>query len=287
MTSNLNSVRSTNLTPSQAPGGTPLERDATPLTRASFPANTNGLAVANDTALGAALDGAPVALGSRANVDPNPITAADHLLIAINVVGLGLAALDAYFDLGPWSAYACVLVSSAMYLGHVAWRGTSILKSLLLFGLVAGLTELAADWWLVSITHTLTYTPWGPFLIDSPAYMPMSWAGILLSMGFFGWALHRRYGLGMGMLASTLITGVYVPTYEALAHYAGWWTYSGCSMWGPVPWYIIVGEALIGLSLVPLVGIVLDTKSIWRTILAGVTAGLWIGVAYFIAMRLT
>jgi hypothetical protein len=231
----------------------------------------------------------PVAMSRPLEAAPttDPITAADHLLLVINALGLGLAALDAWFDWGPWSAYACVLLTSGLYLSHVTWRGTPLLKSLLVFGLVGGLTELAADYWLVSITHTLEYTPWGPFLVDSPAYMPMSWAGILLSMGFFGWVIQRKFGRAWGVVAATVITGIYVPSFEALAHFADWWTYSNCKMWGPVPWYIIVGEALIGLSLTPLVNFVMKGPQMWRAIVAGAVAGLWIWGAYFLAMLAT
>ncbi|MBK7857764.1 MAG: hypothetical protein IPJ65_03870 [Archangiaceae bacterium] len=219
--------------------------------------------------------------------DDDRITADDHLLFLINGVGLAWAALDALMGWGAWSAYVCVGVTSLLYLAHVTWRGRDILKNLLVFGLVGGLTELAADHWLVSITRTLSYERWGPFLVDSPAYMPMSWAGILLSMGFFGWVIARKHGLARGTLAATAITGVYVPVYEALAHYAGWWTYSGCPMWGVVPWYIIIGEALIGAALCPLVMGVVHRSSRWVAAAAGVVAGLWIWAAYFIAMRLT
>ncbi|MBL8954008.1 MAG: hypothetical protein JNK82_24740 [Myxococcaceae bacterium] len=178
-------------------------------------------------------------------------------------------------------------VTSVLYLAHVTWRGRDILKNLLVFGLFAGLTELAADWWLVSVTKTLHYEPWGPFIIDSPAYMPMSWAGILLSMGFFGWVVSKKYGLAKGMLFSTVVTGIYVPIYEGLAHYAGWWTYTGVPMLGVVPWYIIIGEALVGAVMTPLVMFVLDERGLVAAAFAGVAAGLWIWAAYFIAMVLT
>lgn len=219
--------------------------------------------------------------------DDDRITADDHLLFVINAVGLAWAALDAWMGWDAWSAYVCVLGTSALYLAHVTWRGRDILKNLLVFGLVAGLTELAADWWLVSVTRTLRYEPWGPFVIDSPAYMPMSWAGILLSMGFFGWMISRKHGLLLGSLASMVITGIYVPVYEALAHYAGWWTYSGCPMWGVVPWYIIIGEALVGALLTPLVKRVIEGRGLLVAAGCGVIAGLWIWAAYFIGMVLS
>jgi hypothetical protein len=216
------------------------------------------------------------------------LTSDDWLLFIINVLGLAWAALDAHFDWGPWSAYACVGFTSLLYLLHVTWRKRDILKNLLVFGLVAGLTELAADWWLVSKTHTLQYAQWGPFLIDSPAYMPMSWAGILLSMGFLGWAVSQKYGTAIGVLVATAVSGIYVPAFEGLAHYAGWWTYRDCNRWGVVPWYIIVGEALIGAALTPLVTGVVGLKDgplSW--VLRGVLAGLWIWGAYFIALSIT
>lgn len=218
--------------------------------------------------------------------DDDRITADDHLLFVINAVGLAWAALDAWQNWGAWSAYVCVVLTSVLYLTHVLWRGRDILKNLLVFGIVAGLTELLADYWLVSITKTLSYEKWGPFLVDSPAYMPMSWAGILLSMGFFGWMVARKHGLVKGMLFATVVTGIYVPSYEALAHYAGWWTYSGCPMVGVVPWYIIIGEALVGAMMVPLVKKVIDGRGYLVAALAGVAAGLWIGVAYWVGMVL-
>jgi hypothetical protein len=208
-------------------------------------------------------------------------------LFVINVLGLGLAGLDALLDLGPWSAYACVLITSTLYLLHVSWRATPVLVRLLVFGVMGGLTELAADWWLVSVTNTLHYAPWGPFLVDSPAYMPLSWAGILLSMGFLGYSVQLKYGMWAGTAVATLVTGLYVPVFEALAHYAGWWTYSGCPMLGVVPWYIIVGEALVGALLTLLVTRALQSRSIWGSVGLGAVAGVWIWVAYYIAMLVT
>jgi hypothetical protein len=220
-------------------------------------------------------------------VETNPYSKDDHLLFIINVLGLIWAAIDAYFDWGVWSAYACVAFTSLLYLAHVQWRKTDILKNLLIFGLVGGITELAVDYWLVSLTKTLTYTPWGPFIIDSPAYMPMSWAGILLSMGFLGFIVAQKYSVMVGTLVSFVVAGIYVPTFEALAHYAGWWTYSNCPMFGVVPWYIIVGEALVGASMSPLVMYLLHKKSMWSAAGAGVIAGLVIGIAYKIGMMVS
>ena len=223
-----------------------------------------------------------------AGLPDSVITSDDWLLFLVNVVGLIWAAIDAYFDWGPWSAWACVIITSVMYLAHVTWRGRDILKNLLVFGIAAGLTELAADWWLVKITKTLDYAKWGPFLVESPAYMPMSWAGILLSMGFLGWAVSQKHGMTVGIIVAAVVSGIYVPTFEGLAHYAGWWTYDNCARLGVVPWYIIVGEALIGGAMPLLVsGVIAPTAGIIGWVARGVVAGLWIWVAYFIALSIT
>lgn len=243
--------------------------------------------VSFDSVTQAARATAPGVVAAAPTEDPT-LVADDWLIFAVNAVGLVWAAIDAYFDWGPWSAYACVGLTSVLYLSHVTWRGRDILKNLLIFGLVAGLTELAADWWLVTFTKTLDYARWGPFLIESPAYMPMSWAGILLSMGFLGWAISLKHGIAMGVLVATVVSGVYVPTFEGLAHYAGWWTYKNCNMIGVVPWYIIVGEAIIGGAMPLLVtGVVAKTSSVWGWVVRGVLGGLWIWVGYFIALSIT
>jgi hypothetical protein len=218
----------------------------------------------------------------------NPLTKDDWLLFVVNAVGLAWAAVDAALDLGPWSAWACVGLTSALYLAQVQWRGRDVLKNLLVFGIAGGLAELAADWWLVSKTHTLHYAPWGPFLIDSPAYMPLSWAGMLLSMGFLGWVVSQTRGLVVGTLVAAAVSGVYIPVFEALAHGAGWWRYDNCNRLGVVPWYIIVGETLVG-ALMPLLvsGVVAKGSGVVGWALRGVVAGLWIWAAYFIALSIT
>jgi len=44
-----------------------------------------------------------------------------------------------------------------------------------------------------------------------PIYMPLSWAGVTLSVGFFGWTVARRHGALAGALAAALLAGVGLP----------------------------------------------------------------------------
>lgn len=53
-----------------------------------------------------------------------------------------------------------------------------------------------------------------------------------------------------------------------------------------VPWYILLGEALIGAGMPPLIAFVASHQQWWKWILAGVAGGAWIGVSYFIAYSL-
>src|SRR5271165_3898004 len=73
--------------------------------------------------------------------------------IAINVVAVGL------LTFAPWSNWrtglALNLFDNALLLAFVLRHRDGLLARLMLFGLVAGFVELAADAWLVDFTHTL------------------------------------------------------------------------------------------------------------------------------------
>lgn len=145
------------------------------------------------------------------------------------------------------------------------------LANVVVFGLVAGVVELLADWWLVRGLGVLAYPPEGPFVLASPAYMPAAWLGMLVAGVTLGVALRRRWPVGPISLAVAAAFGAYVPAYEAVARVAGWWAYRDAV----VPAFVILGEVLIGL---PLVG---ASERLARVGLAGaarlgVAQGLWI-----------
>ena len=79
---------------------------------------------------------------------------------------------------------------------------------------------------------------------------------------------------------------LYIPLYEAIAAYAGWWRYTGTpSIAGVVPHYILLGEWLLALPLVRAAEL-LVSASIARAIGLGVAQGLWIGISYYLAFQL-
>ncbi len=123
-----------------------------------------------------------------------------------------------------------------------------MLARFLLFGVVVGLTELAADAWLVDYTRTLDYSiGGGPMIWRSPLWMPLAWEVVAVQFGYIGLRLWERFGK-TGLLMIGLLGAINIPFYEEMARRIHWWQYSGCRMISYTPWYIIVGE--FGIALV-------------------------------------
>src|SRR5215471_5186076 len=94
--------------------------------------------------------------------------------IVINVVAVSL------LTFAPWSDWrtgaGLNLVDNFLLIGFAIVRRDVLLARFLLFGLVVGFTELAADAWLVDFTRTLDYSiGGGPMIWRSPLWMPLAW----------------------------------------------------------------------------------------------------------------
>ena len=78
--------------------------------------------------------------------------------IVVNVIAVSL------LTFAPWSDWrtgaALNLVDNCLLVGFIVVRRDALLTRFLLFGVVVGLTELAADAWLVDYTRTLDYSKW-------------------------------------------------------------------------------------------------------------------------------
>lgn len=203
--------------------------------------------------------------------------------IAINVVAVALLVF------APWSNWRTALglnfIDNALLLGFVVRRRDGLLGRLMLFGLVAGLAELAADAWLVDFTRTLDYSVGGgPMLWRSPMWMPLAWEVVAVQFGYLGLRLRERFG-GMGLVAIGLLGAVNIPYYEEMARRIHWWRYSGCRMISGTPYYIIVGELLIAVAFAVLVKN-FRRASAGAAMLMGVAAGLSIFASYAIGYGL-
>ena len=94
--------------------------------------------------------------------------------IVINVIAVSL------LTFAPWSDWrigaGLNLVDNCLVVGFILVRRDALLARFVLFGVVVGLTELAADAWLVDYTRTLDYAIGGGLMIwHSPLWMPLAW----------------------------------------------------------------------------------------------------------------
>jgi len=183
----------------------------------------------------------------------------------------------------PFAA-ALAFGMTAVFLAYAFIMDDDLLKKVVLFAIVAGFTELAADWWLVDITKTLVYAPNEPFIWKSPLYMPFAWTMVLTNIGLAGYFLLYKEPKWLAVLITVLIGAIVIPLFEHWAKGAGWWFYRDSKMIWDVPYYIILGEGLICAFL----GIIINYLNHHRFrnfIFFGILQGLWIWVSYYIAFR--
>ena len=204
--------------------------------------------------------------------------------IAINVAVVTLLTLAPWCD---WrSAVELNVIDNVLLVGYVLLRGDRVLARLIVFGLVAGVVELAADAWLVDYTRTLDYSVGGsPMLWRSPLWMPFAWEVVAVQFGYLGLRLRERFSVA-GLAAIGLLGAINIPYYEEMARRIHWWEYSGCRMISGTPYYIILGELLIAISFALLVK-GFRRATLGKAAVMGVAAGGAIFVSYAIAYGLT
>ncbi len=207
-------------------------------------------------------------------------------IISTMVLTLSVALLSAHFDWGYPSAFGLATGMFAAIAAFAFWANDVFLKRLLLFGIVAGFTELLADAWLVYGIDSLVYPPAEAKIWASPNYMPFAWAVVLIQVGYLGWLYAQSHPMLPAMGISFLIGMLFIPTFETCAKFADWWFYKPSSpMLLNTPIYIIIGEGLIALVL-PLI----YNKEMKETYLfsgtAGILQGLWIFASYFLVYQI-
>jgi hypothetical protein len=204
--------------------------------------------------------------------------------IVINIVAVSL------LTFAPWSDWrtglALNLVDNFLLVGFAVLRRDALLGRFLVFGLFVGLTELAADAWLVEYTRTLDYSVGGgPMIWRSPLWMPLAWEVVAVQFGYIGLRLWERFGRA-GLLMVAALGALNIPFYEQMARKIHWWQYSGCRMLSFTPWYIILGEFGIALALALLARPL--RRGWWPgSIVAGIGGGVAIFVCYALAFLIT
>jgi uncharacterized protein DUF6989 len=213
----------------------------------------------------------------------------DRLRVVIATIVINIVAVS-LLTFAPWSDWrtgaALNFVDNCLLVGFVLIRRDALLARFLLFGLVVGFTELAADAWLVDYTHTLDYSIGGGLMIwRSPLWMPLAWEVVAVQFGYIGLRLWERFGK-LGLLMIALLGSINIPFYEEMARRIHWWQYSGCRMISLTPWYIIVGEFGIALAFA-LLARTLRRGSWHLAVAAGIVGGFSIFACYAIAFWVT
>jgi hypothetical protein len=129
--------------------------------------------------------------------------------IVINVVAVSLLTLVPWSD---WRTGAALnVVDNCLLVGFTLVRRDALLGRFLLFELLAGFTELAADAWLVDYTRTLDYSiGGGPMIWRSPLWMPLAWEVVAVQFGYTGLRLWERFGK-IGLLMIALLGAINIP----------------------------------------------------------------------------
>jgi hypothetical protein len=201
--------------------------------------------------------------------------------VAINVLTVG--ALVLYPGSNWRTAVALNLIDNAMVIGYAVWRRDGVMARLILFGLITGFVELAADAWIVDVTHTLDYSVGGgPMLWRSPFWMPFAWEIVAVQFGYIGMLLFESLG-AKGLLLAGLLGAMNIPYYEEMARLIHWWTYDRAPVFlgSHTPWAIIIGEFIIS------VGFAILARSTRRPGLIPTTvSGVLAGVSIFVGNAL-
>lgn len=214
----------------------------------------------------------------------------DRLRFKFILISLGFVAawiiINSFFKTGWKTAVLLSFIVLIVDFIYIIKKDDQFLGKLIIFGLAAGVTELLADAWLVDQTKTLFYEHGEPLLVDSPIYMPVAWAVVLVQIGYIAYWISLRKGLVFGTLAAGVIGGVIIPVYESCAKGAGWWFYEDPHhiIWN-APYYIILGEFILALAL-PYLFTQIRRREFYWAVPIGVLMGLWIWLAYAVSLQL-
>jgi hypothetical protein len=201
------------------------------------------------------------------------------------VLSLAGSIVSAVIDGGWVSATVLNVIVDLVIIGYIVRERDALLLKLLLMGMAGGFVELMfADPWAVR-SGTLVYEGTGPFIIDSPVYMPLGWAYVLLQIGYLAWWVLEQRGFAAAVAVAAVLGGTNIPIYEMLAKDAHWWYYQHVPMMFGAPYYVILGEAFIGLAL-PFIVRPLASRAWTWSIPLGIVLGLWTWASAVMAFRI-
>lgn len=188
-------------------------------------------------------------------------------ILTTQLIQLGAAWISSIYNLGWTSAAAITYTLLIVYISYAIVSKNMVIRHLIVFALVAGIVELWADNYSVSATSTLVYTN-GPSIWSSPAYMPFAWVMIFTQLGFYSKMIVKWKGIWWAIIALAIFGGIYIPIYEHLAANAHWWYYRYSRMFYSAPYFVIMAEAMMCISVPPLVNLAIRKGYFWTVFFA-------------------
>jgi hypothetical protein len=193
------------------------------------------------------------------------------LSLLMTFAGIGLGAI---FGNPNFIGFTAILVIILLLTGWWFSRSQR-LAWLLIFGLIAGILELWADWIHVTQIKSLVYTDTFGFpLLASPAYMPIGWWLTVVQFGYLALRLNERWPSWAAAGAVTLLGMSLPPWYEEFAAPAKAWYYrpSGVMLSHTPLWVILTyGGCMFGIAAMALLNY---RPQAWgRAVVAGIFAG--------------
>ena len=153
------------------------------------------------------------------------ITAEDRWVIGSMVLTLAGIILGALLADPRAFGFTALIVMVVLFIARFVTQSPR-LSWLLLFGLVAGVLELWADWVHVVYFHSLVYTDYFGFrLLSSPSYMPIGWWLTTVQFGYLGLRLADSLPAWAAVAVVTAVGMTLPPWYEELAPTARTWYY--------------------------------------------------------------
>ncbi len=195
------------------------------------------------------------------------------------------AILGALFLPGWQLATVVNVIVDGAYLTYIIRKRDDVIGRLFLMGACAATVELLLSDPAFVRRHVLVYEAGGPFVVDSPLYMPLSWIFLIVQIGALSRWAFEKWGLGAAMAFMAVLGGLNGPMYEYLAQYSHLWRYQECWLIRGVPVFVIVAEVLIGLA-VPLAVLKLPRLTPPVTVGIGLLLGLWTWVTGLLTFAL-
>lgn len=183
------------------------------------------------------------------------MTAEDKVIVVSLLSTFGGIILGATLGKPGLYGITAMVVITMIIVGTYRTRSPR-LSWLLVFGLVAGVLELWADWIHVASLRSLVYTDYFGFkLLESPSYMPVGWWLTCVQFGYFALRLGEILSNGMAAGIISVMGMLLPPWYEEFAKPARAWYYTTSNLLiSNTPLWIILtyGGCMFGIAMMAL-----------------------------------